>query len=63
MNKECKSFQLFIGGINAKTTASPYTYSLDEFMRFCKLDDYAILASSIVLVILFARKFSKEFAK
>ena len=45
MNKECKSFQLFIGGINAKTTESPYTYSLDEFMRFCKLDDYAILAS------------------
>ena len=44
MNKDCKSFQLFIGGINAKTTASPYTYSLDEFMRFCKLDDYAVLA-------------------
>jgi len=45
MNKDCKSFTLFLEGINRKTTQRPYSYSLDEFMRFSKLDDYDVLAS------------------
>ena len=45
MNEDCKSFTLFLGGINRKTTQRPYTYSLNEFMRFSKLDDYDVLAS------------------
>jgi len=45
LNKKCKSFQLFLGGINRDTTEKPYTYSLDEFMKFSKLNDYDDLAS------------------
>ncbi len=45
MDKDCKSFTLFLGGIHRKTTQRPYTYSLNEFMRFSKLDDYDVLAS------------------
>jgi len=45
MDKDCKSFTLFLEGINRKTTQRPYSYSLDEFMKFAKLDDYDILAS------------------